>query len=768
MHDNSLMPQAQFAARFVLLEQLHNGSKCEVWLAEDTRAQIPVALKILSRAAAEQQEQRAAFDAEWQIARGLNHPHTVRALSWHEGERPAYAMQYIDGTDASDLVGKGVAVWGSVIRVIADSLDYWHRKGVVHGDLKPSNIFLDRRGSTYLGDFGTARLIDSDVGTSTRGGTPAYASPEQRAGESPTPADDVYSLAQVVAELATGDPSAEFPETAPPAVRALLTAARGASAERPTMAELAASLEAAGIGREHVDLRAVEVPLRRPASSIAGAEPAPLPALPHGAFERDVEVVEQRGVSPLFIVGGLVAVLAFGVLFTQGLKWLSADDPEVESTQDTVTEVVPDPASAEEATADAAPARDDDSAAQRREVDDLVAELLQIDDTLIARSVTLWGGVAYESGKQRYDEGDRAYLARDFEAAKARYTDAIELLKPLLELADLEYQRAIDTGDAAFFAEDSVSAVSAFERALAISPADPLATRSLARAQQLDEVLTELRSGLEEEAAGNLVGARDRFDRALSIDPQWQPAIDARARIRAAIRADQFASRMSEGFSALANENFAQARSAFGAAREVRNDPSVADALLQVTLAERQSELRSGLSAASDHESNEAWVAARDTYASLLEEDPNLDIARQGLVRTQERIDVLSRARAILDNPDQLSEIDALRSASRLLTRMNELEPRGAEFAGQIERLSSLLRAAAVPVPVKLQSDGQTEITVLRVAQLGTFTETELRLRPGLYTVVGSRRGFIDARQQFRVVSGEAPQPVYIACEQPI
>ena len=54
----------------------------------------------------------------------------------------------LDGTDASDLVGKGVAVWGSVIRVIAESLDYWHRKGVVHGDLKPSNILLDRRGST--------------------------------------------------------------------------------------------------------------------------------------------------------------------------------------------------------------------------------------------------------------------------------------------------------------------------------------------------------------------------------------------------------------------------------------------------------------------------------------------------------------------------------------------------------------------------------------------------------------------------------------------
>ncbi|MEL7023365.1 MAG: protein kinase [Pseudomonadota bacterium] len=768
MQDHVLTPQAQFAARFVLLEQLHNGSKCEVWLAEDTRAQIPVALKILSQAAADRVELRELFEAEWQIARGLNHPHTVRALSWHGGERPAYAMQYIDGTDASDLVGKGVAVWGSVIRVIAESLDYWHRKGVVHGDLKPSNILLDRRGSTYLGDFGTARLIDSDTTLASRGGTVAYASPEQQAGEQPTPADDVFALAQVVAELATGDPSAAYPESAPAAVRALLTAARGAPAERPSMAELAASLEAAGLGREHVDLRAVDVPLRRPASSIAGAEPAPLPALPHGAFERDVQVVERHGVSPLLIVGGLLAVLVFGVLFTQGLQWLSKEEPEseaqvVDTTDDATTE---EPAAEAPEPADTADA--DDSPDERRAVDDLVSELLQIDDALIARSVSLWGGVAYETGKQRYDEGDRAYLARDFELAKTRYADAIALMKPLLEIADVEYQRAMDAGDAAFFAEDSVAAVASFERALSITPNDPAATQSLQRAKRLDEVLTELRSGLEEEAAGNLVGARARFDAALVLDPQWQPAIEARARVSAAIRADRFASRMSEGFAALAREDFAAARSAFGAARAVRNDPSVADALLQVTLAERQNELQSGLETARSHESNEAWVAARDAYATLLEEDPNLDVARAGLVRTQERIDVLARARSFLDNPDQLSEIDALRSASRLLTRMNELEPRGPQFAGETERLSTLLRAAAVPIPVQLQSDGKTDITVLRVAQLGTFTETELRLRPGLYTVVGSRRGFIDARRQFRVVSGQPPQPVYIACEQPI
>lgn len=765
MQQDVLTPQASFAKRFVLLENLHRGAYSEVWLAEDTRAQIPVALKVLGRESAERAPMFQAFEREWKIARGLNHPHTVRALSWHEGERPAYAMQYIDGTDAADLVGKGITLWGPVMRVIAESLDYWHRKGVVHGDLKPSNLLLDRRGTTYLGDFGTAALIDSDADFERRGGSAAYSSPEQANGDMPHPADDVFAFAQVIAELATGSPSDDFDEALPPALRATLAAARGARDSRPSMAEIVEIMEAAGIQRSPIDLRATGVSLRRPASSIAGAAPSPLPALPHGAFERDVEVAESKGVSPLMLVAGLAGVLAFGLLFTQGLKWLNRDDP-VPAEQTLVEEPSdPEPTASE---SDPVPTPTVDTADARQATDALVSRLLEIDDELNRRAVDIWGGVAYTTGKARYDEGDRAYLARDFVLATERYQDAINLLEPLLAVADEQYAAAIAEGEAAFVAEDPTTAMAAFERALKITPGDDAASFSLERAQRFAEVLALMADGDDAENEGRLADARRAYESALQIDSLWTPAQSALSRVNVAIRADRFASRMSEGFNALNAQQFDQAREAFAAARAVRNDPSVAEALLQVSLAERQANIENALARAAVSEQGEAWVTARDVYANLLEGDPNLDVARDGLARTQERIDLLARSQAVLDNPDQLAEIDSLRGASRLLSRMNEMSPRGENFAAQIDSLSSILKAAAIPVPVTLRSDGQTDITVLRVAQLGTFTETELRLRPGLYTVVGSRRGFVDARTQFRIVSGEDAPAVYVACEQPI
>ena len=104
MQDKLGTDKARFAGRYLLGEQLHIGVNTEVWLAEDTRAGIPCALKILDASAAERPPLMSAFEREWQIARAINHPHTVRALGWHDGARPAYSMQYIDGTDFSDLV----------------------------------------------------------------------------------------------------------------------------------------------------------------------------------------------------------------------------------------------------------------------------------------------------------------------------------------------------------------------------------------------------------------------------------------------------------------------------------------------------------------------------------------------------------------------------------------------------------------------------------------------------------------------------------------
>ena len=405
MQDAEVSTATRFADRYALIDRLHAGAASEVWLAEDTRAGIAVALKALGRASGERDPLRVAFRREYDIARGLNHPHTVRVLSWLDGERPAYAMQYVDGTDFSDLVGRPFEVWAPPLLVIADTLVYWHRKGVVHGDLKPANLLLDRRGVAYLADFGSAATVHGDA-PAGRGGSPAYAGPEQRAGDPPDPGDDVFSLARVISELATGDPAGGAPAELPTALRRWIDAAGEPRDKRPTTAALCDVLSTLGVTRGQVDLKSLGVTLRRPASSVAGGiAEARDDALPHGAFERPTGAGDaQGGIRPRTVVIGLLAIVLFGVLFTQALRWLGdrgaeQGEPAVETAPEAAGEAATsgpepgdEPETAEATEAIDAPVDDAERVAQRRAADEAVARLISVVDVLERRGVDIWGG----------------------------------------------------------------------------------------------------------------------------------------------------------------------------------------------------------------------------------------------------------------------------------------------------------------------------------------------------------------------------------------
>lgn len=158
-------------------------------------------------------ETLSRFESEIRTAAGLEHPQIV--ATHHSGVlagRPFVTMQFIEGADASSLVGMGPAADGQVLRIvdeIADALDHAHGRGVIHRDIKPSNILLRRAdGAALLADFGIARLIGSPGVTLTGPvvGTMAYVSPEQADGKPVTGASDQYSLACTAYELFSGHP----------------------------------------------------------------------------------------------------------------------------------------------------------------------------------------------------------------------------------------------------------------------------------------------------------------------------------------------------------------------------------------------------------------------------------------------------------------------------------------------------------------------------------------------------------------------------------
>jgi predicted Ser/Thr protein kinase len=189
---------------------LGRGGMSVVFLAEELTLKRPVALKIFPLSLALEKSASDRFRHEAQIAASLEHPHIAPVHRFGEATGFLwYTMKYINGSSLSDtLRDVGRLSRFSVLSLAeqtASALDYAHRRGVVHRDMKPANIMLDESNWAYVCDFGVAKVPDAKL-TQTGGtiGTPAYMSPEQLFGRPLDGRSDQYSLAVMVFELLTG------------------------------------------------------------------------------------------------------------------------------------------------------------------------------------------------------------------------------------------------------------------------------------------------------------------------------------------------------------------------------------------------------------------------------------------------------------------------------------------------------------------------------------------------------------------------------------
>jgi len=183
----------------------------EVYRATDTALERTVAVKLLSDRYAQQDEARARFQREALAAARLSaapNVVTVFDVAEHHG-RPLIVMEYLEGGSVYERLRNGRVPREQALRWLeqtADALDRAHASGVVHRDVKPANLLLDRDGNVHVSDFGIASASGADMLTApgTVLGTAGYISPEQARGEPATPASDRYSLAVVAFELLTG------------------------------------------------------------------------------------------------------------------------------------------------------------------------------------------------------------------------------------------------------------------------------------------------------------------------------------------------------------------------------------------------------------------------------------------------------------------------------------------------------------------------------------------------------------------------------------
>ena len=250
---------------YEIVSSIGAGGMGEVWRARDIRLNRDVAIKVLPAAFAQDKERVARFRREAQVVASLSHAHiaAIHGLEENDGTL-ALVLEFVDGEDLAQHLTRGPLPVDEAIAVasqIAEGLEAAHEKGVVHRDLKPANIKITRDGVVKILDFGLAKAVEDDSGTTDTGlansptmarpmtsagmilGTAAYMSPEQARGKAVDKRSDIWSFGVVLYEMLTGhrlfggetvsDTLAavlrqdvdldRLPEATPPAVRRLLS-----------------------------------------------------------------------------------------------------------------------------------------------------------------------------------------------------------------------------------------------------------------------------------------------------------------------------------------------------------------------------------------------------------------------------------------------------------------------------------------------------------------------------------------------------------------
>ncbi len=199
-----------------VIEQIGVGGMATVYRAYDAATDRYVALKVLPEYYATDPGFRTRFEREARAIAGLEHIHILPVHAFGEENSTAYlVMRYMQAGTLSETIRRGPLSFAEAARLLAQiaaALDYAHRCGVLHRDVKPSNVLLDGDSNAYLTDFGIAKIVagSPDLTGSKVIGTPAYMSPEQCQGsEKLTAATDQYSLGVVLYEMVTGHPPFE-------------------------------------------------------------------------------------------------------------------------------------------------------------------------------------------------------------------------------------------------------------------------------------------------------------------------------------------------------------------------------------------------------------------------------------------------------------------------------------------------------------------------------------------------------------------------------
>jgi hypothetical protein len=403
----------------------------------------------------------------------------------------------------------------------------------------------------------------------------------------------------------------------------------------------------------------------------------------------------------------------------------------------------------------------------RSDAEHALQDFLRIQAQPGLRNAEVWAGEGWQMSMDTAARGDTEFGQGEFASALKAYQDAGTQLQTILDERERTLQTNLDTGWQ-YLQDNAVEEASAaFELVIAMQVDHQDAQLGLERAAVREQVLEFMISAQQAEVSNTLHLAAESYLSALQLDPLYAQAREALEKVEFELRNRAFQDSMGQVLQALDDGELLVAERALAKAATIRpGDPTVKEARQRLLAARRQASLGSLRKDAQELVRKEDWTAAAEKYRRALAIDSKAAFARNGLDQAEEKQQLHKQLDHYLSDTTRLFSDDPLDNARKLLAANQQTASSEPLLAEKLATLQQAVTLAVIPVDLLILSDNLTQVTIYKFGRLGSFEQKQLSLRPGKYTITGTRQGYRDVLKVVELKPGINNQSLTIRTEE--
>jgi len=410
----------------------------------------------------------------------------------------------------------------------------------------------------------------------------------------------------------------------------------------------------------------------------------------------------------------------------------------------------------------------------------VINQWLLLDSEAEQKHYSQWADKEIIQARKEAEQGDQFIRQSNYNLAAVSYQNAISILEQVKFSKPSVLSNLLLKADNAIAAEDWLAAKPLYEKALLIEADNKQALYGLKRSIHLPEVI-----GLYQKASGLLTEEKNAesiekyneiivlLDTAVDIDREYLPAVQLIQEMQKKNDHLKFQRFISQGLKSIEENKYNSARQFLSRARELEaQDPAVKELDMRINAAEKSFQIRALRKTALEQEKLEQWPAVIQTYSKILEIKPKMLFALRGKLLAETYNEWYKKIDHIIDHPERLQSEKIRQNARHRVSSIREGSSDNLAQLGKLEMklslASKLIDESSIDVNVEFLSDNETQIDIYKIGRLGQFKQKTVLLKPGKYTVVGSRSGYRDVRLIININAKDRKPRFSVICKEMI